>query len=114
MGDLTGGDDWIGRLREATDERLRVEQRRDRIEYCFVFLFVWFFISFWSLGIYELAFSDAHVTFRTTQGAAEAMGAATLGLLVTVALWPFRTILFPAGEPGLLALLDSRREANDP
>lgn len=66
--DPTRGDDWLPRLRESSAERLRVEQRRDRIEARVLFVFLWFFFSFWSLGLFGLVFSDAPVTFRTARG----------------------------------------------
>jgi hypothetical protein len=109
-----GGDDAIRRLRQAYSERMRVEQRRDAIETRALAVFLWFFISFWSLGIYEIAFGDWHVTFRTTQGVLEVLGAAVFGLLVT--LLGYRPLqdgrfdpLFPRGEPGLLEWWDERR-----
>ena len=111
MRDGPGDDGWVTQLRESSAERLRVEQRRDRIEAWCLFAFLWFFFSFWSLGLVALVSrSAAPPDFGSTQGIVEFVCAATLGLLVTLALWRFRRGLFPAGEPGLLGWLDSRRE----
>lgn len=104
-----GGDDAIRRLRQAHSERMRVEQRRDEIETRALAVFLWFFISFWSLGIYEMAFGDWHVTFRTAQGAFEVLGAAVFGLLVTRVAFPVLNAMFPRGEPGLLEWWDDWR-----
>ena len=45
----------IRRVRETYSKRMRVEERRDEIETRALAVFLWFFISFWSLGIYEIA-----------------------------------------------------------
>jgi hypothetical protein len=96
-GQSLGGDDAIRRLRQAYSERMRVEQRRDEIETRALALFLWFFISFWAFGIYEIAFVDWHVTLRATQGTLEVLGAAVFGLLVTLVGWPVLNTMFPRG-----------------
>jgi hypothetical protein len=73
----------IRRFREQYSEHLRSEERRDKIGVGATAVFLWFFISFWSLGLYEMVFGDWHVTFRTAQGVVEVLGAAVFGALVT-------------------------------
>ena len=86
--------------------------RRDKIETWALALFLWFFISFWSFGIYAFVFGEWHGDRRTTPGPIEieVFGAAVFGLLVTLVGWPVLNPMFPRGEPGLLARWDERRK----
>lgn len=73
-------------------------------------VFLWFFISFWSLGIYDIAFGNGHVSFSTAHGILEVLAAAVFGLAVTFVGWPVLNRIFPRGEPGLLQWWDDRRK----
>lgn len=103
-------DDPIRRLRHTYSERMAVERRRDRIETRVLAVFLWFFIAFWSLGIYEMAFGDAHMTFRNAHGIIEVLAAGVFGLVVAFVGWPVHNAIVPRGEPGLLQWWDDRRK----
>ena len=92
---------------------MRIERRRDKIETRAVAVFLWFFISFWSLGIFDMAFGDTHVTLRTTRGVLEVLGACVLGFAVTFVGWPVLKRIVPRGEPGLLQWWDDSREQRE-
>lgn len=106
-------DEPIRRLRHAYVERMLVEQRRDRIETKVLAVFLWFFISFWSLGIFGMAFGDSHVTFRNVRGILEVFGAGVFGFAVTFVGWPVLKRMFPSEEPGLLQWWDERPKMLD-
>jgi hypothetical protein len=82
-----GGADPIRQLQQSYDQRLRREERRDRLESRLYFAFWWFWISFMSLGTYELVFSDGR-TPMNLRSALEAIGAAVFGGLGTWVWFP--------------------------
>lgn len=96
-------DDPIRHLRETYTERLRIYERRDRIETYFLFFFLWFFFSFWSIA-------PLLMLFRDLRGTLLVLGAAACGLLVTLPVFAVRAVLFPEAEPGLLAWWDEKRK----
>jgi hypothetical protein len=57
-------DDPIRRLRETYTEQFRIYERRDRIEACVLFIFLWFF-SFWSTGLLLVLFGDCMPSFSS-------------------------------------------------
>ena len=95
-------DDPIRRLRENYAERLRIYERRDRIETCVLFVFLWYFFSFWSIGLLLIVFGELPTVLLV-------LGATACGLLVTLPVFAAREVLFPGGEPGLLGWWDERR-----
>ena len=98
-------DDPIRQLRNTYTERLRIYERRDRIERYVLFAFLWFFFSFWALAPILMLFEVSHLSFLVFAAAA------TCGLPVTLVVFRYREVLFPEGEPGLLAWWDERRKS---
>ena len=98
-------DDPIRRLRETYTERMRIYERRDRVETYVLFIFLWFFFSMWAALLVPAVLGDKGATVQV-------LGAVACGLPPTLLLFGFRGVFFPkANDSGLLAWWDDGRRS---
>ena len=83
---------WLREFRSVYERRLRREERFEKIGSVFAFAFRWFFLAFWSLGLYFALFDDDGLGRGV-------IAAAVCGAVVAGVSWPVMRHVLGAGPP---------------